>query len=242
MKRRTILALACSPSFAVAGCTTDRDRSTERDRTCTDLSIIRASADIDYWCDTGPGIHGTVSVRTGECDDEFVVEIVNEGEVIREYVVEPSPLRTSEVDITTDAAAFDYEGATVNVRGPDGELRADRELSVSSYLDTPDLSVSAADFDPETVDAGEPVTVTFGVSTFGGEAEFEAILLVDDEPVETREGSIDGGADCGGFSGPEYEFTHTFADPGEYDLAGEIAVEGSPAAGDRESIGTVTVG
>ncbi|MFC5134556.1 MULTISPECIES: hypothetical protein [Haloferacaceae] len=63
-----------------------------------------------------------------------------------------------------------------------------------------------------------------------------------DEPVETRQGSIDGGADCGGFTGSEYEFTHTFADPGEYALTGEIVVEGSPGAGDREPIGTVAVG
>ncbi|WP_281195044.1 hypothetical protein [Halorubrum sp. F4] len=242
MRRRDLLAVACSPSLAVAGCTTEQDRSTEQDRTCTDVSITHASADIDYWCDTGSGIHGVVHVYTEDCDDELTLEIVNEGEVIREFDIDPSPLGTSEVEITTDAAAFDYEGATVNVRGPDGELHADRELSVSSYLDSPDLSVAAASFEPETVAAGEPVTVTFGVSTFGGEAEFEATLLVEDEPVETREGSIDGGADCGGFSGPEYEFTHTFADPGEYDLTGEIVVEGSPGAGDREPIGTVAVG
>ncbi|WP_252699985.1 hypothetical protein [Natronosalvus vescus] len=112
---------------------------------------------------------------------------------------------------------------------------------MNHYLDNTDLDVADASLEPETVAVGESVSVTFGVATFGGEAAFTAGLLVDGEAVDTREGTIDGGADCVGFSGSEYEFTRAFDEPGEYDLAGQIEVDESLSAGDRESIGTVTV-
>lgn len=244
IKRRTILSGISTITLGVAGCLQSPRESTSNNSTseqCADVTIARASVEIEYWCDTGPGAKGSVIGLVKDCTDELTLEIRNEDRIINTYAIDPDPYGNWQVEIITDSVPDNLQEATVMVRGPDGEDYAERSLSTRSYLDSPNLSVVDGNIEPETVTVGDPVTVTFGVSTFGGGTDFTASLLVEDEPVETREGTVEGGADCGGFSGPEYEFTHMFDDPGEYELAGKITVEESPGAGDSELIGTVTV-
>lgn len=129
----------------------------------------------------------------------------------------------------------------VRIRGPEREILASEQLTVSHYLDAPTVNVWRPEFEPKTVSVSEDVTVRFSIATFGAGTAFTAILLVDGEAVETRDGRVDSGTDCQHASGPEYEFSYTFEEPGEHELAGRITVDGSSKGGHTRSIGTVTV-
>ncbi|OIB57843.1 hypothetical protein BBD46_13285 [Natrialba sp. SSL1] len=129
----------------------------------------------------------------------------------------------------------------VRIRGPGEEILASEQLTVSHYLDSPNLAIWGPEFEPETVSVGEDVTVEFSIATYGAETSFTAALLVNGEAVETRNGVVDGRPDCQHASGPEYEFSYTFEEPGEHELASRITVDSSSKGGDTNSIGTVTV-
>ncbi|ELZ06808.1 hypothetical protein [Natrialba aegyptia] len=96
-------------------------------------------------------------------------------------------------------------------------------------------------FNPSSNTRCRLVASIFSIATFGAETSSIAALLVDGEAVETRDGTVDSGPDCQHASGPEYEFSYTFEEPGEYELAGRITVDGSSRGGHTRSIGTVIV-
>jgi len=267
MDRRSLLtALAGSPLLA-AGCTADQPpddsasdgspsnqspsnesapegSSDESPSNCGAVEITEASVTVDHGCDAGELRTGTIRGRTERCSAELGLEILDDGETVDEVAVEPTDGRWSvgfgegPGQIRTVPARGDKR---LQVRGPDGEVRAEGTLAVSHYLDSPDLSVWRPQFGPETVAVGEPVTAAFSVATFGAGTSFTAALLVDDEPVDTRDGTVDEGTDCLDASGPTYEFTRAFEEPGEYALAGRVTVDGSGEGGDTESVGTVRV-
>ncbi|AHG00758.1 hypothetical protein HALLA_06080 [Halostagnicola larsenii XH-48] len=199
---------------------------------------------MEYGCDTGQIRSGSVEGQVGDCNTELSLEIVDEDETIEEVAFETNNGRWSVGfgEGPGQVRAIPSSGdKRVRIRGPDGGILASEQLTVSHYLDSPALTVWRPEFEPETVSVGEDVTVVFSIATFGAETSFTAALLVDGEPVETRDGTVDSGADCQSASGPEYEFSYTFEEPGEYELAGRITVDASAKGGDTKSIGTVTV-
>ncbi|SFS65705.1 hypothetical protein [Halostagnicola kamekurae] len=199
---------------------------------------------MEYGCGTGQIRSGSVEGQAGDCNAELILEIVDENETIEEVAFETNNGRWSvgfgegPGQVRTIPSSGDKRA---RIRGPDGEILASEKLTVSHYLDSPDIDVWRPEFDPETVTVGEDVTVVFSIATFGAETSFTAALLVDGEAVETRDGTVDSGADCQVASGPEYEFSYAFEEPGEHELAGRITVDGSSKGGHTRSIGTVTV-
>lgn len=199
---------------------------------------------MEYQCDTGEARSGSIEGRAEDCDAELTLEVLDDGEMVDDVTLEPDEQRFSVGfgEGPGQLRAIPSRGdKRVRVRGPDGETRAEATLEVAHYLDAPDLTVWQPQFEPETVSVGEPVTVTFSVATFGAGTSFTAALLVDDETVATREGTVDGGADCQNASGPSYEFDHSFEATGSYELTAELTVDGSPDGGDSRTFGTVTV-
>ncbi len=80
-------------------------------------------------------------------------------------------------------------------------------------LPPPEFEIVDATVDETTVEPGESVEVTATVTNVGGrEGEFTAELRVDGTVVESRQTTI--GAD----EEDDVTFTHTFDDPGEYDV------------------------
>lgn len=236
MKRRALLtALAGSPLLA-AGCSSNQS--------CESVSITEASVAVDYGCDAGELRTGSIEGRAEGCSMELTLEMLDDGESVEEVSFEPTDQEWSVGFgegvgwIQTIPSQGDKR---VAVRGPDDEVLAEAQLSVSHYLDEPALDVWRPQFEPETVSVGEPVTVTFSIATFGAGASFSAALLIDGEPVATRDGTVEAGIDCQRASGPAYEFTHTFDEPGTYELGGRITVDDASQGGDVRSIGTVTV-
>ncbi|MEF8814814.1 MAG: hypothetical protein V5A55_13495 [Halovenus sp.] len=226
---------------------------------------------MEYQCDTGEARTGSIEGRAEDCSTELTLEVLDDGETVDERTFEPTDgqwavgFGEGPGQIRTIPSQGDKR---VQVRGPDDEVHVEGTLDVSHYLDSPDLDVWRPQFEPRTVSVSEPVTVSFRIATFGGGTSFTASLLVDGETVDNREGTVDGGADCQDASGPEYEFTRAFDEPGdtvgckcvkifdtpgcripskcysrqyEYELAGRIIVDGHSGAGDSKSIGTVTV-
>ncbi len=235
-RRRFLAAATAGLSAGAAGCTSTGS--------CGSVEIEQAAVSVEYQCDTGEARTGSVEGRAEDCGAELTLEVLDDGELVEERSVEPTDGQWSvgfgegPGQIRTTPSQGNKR---VRVRGPDDEVRAEGTLTVSHYLDSPDLDVWRPQFEPGTVSVGEPVTVVFRVATFGGEASFTAALVVDGETVEARDGTVEGGADCQDASGPEYEFAHTFDEPGEHELAGRITVDGHAEAGDSKSVGTVTV-
>jgi hypothetical protein len=245
MKRRALLtAMTASPLVLAAGCTTnDPEDSDSSEQSCRGVEITEASVSVEYQCDTGEARTGRIEGQAEDCAGELGVEVLDDGETVDEVTVEPSGQQWSVGfgEGPGQLRSIPTQGdKQVQVRGPGDEVQAEATLTVSHYLDSPNLDVWRPEYGPETVSVGEPVTVTYSVATFGGGTAFTAALLVDDEAVATREGTVEAGADCQNASGPEYEFTHSFDDSGTYELAGRITVEGS-GGGDTKEIGTVTV-
>lgn len=240
MKRRLLLvALSTSPALFAAGCSSDTPTPS-----CGTVEITSASVTVDYGCDTGRVRTGTIEGRADNCDDELTLEIIDDGETVDDATFEPTDQQFSIGfgEGPDQLRSVPSQGnKTIQIRGPDGDVRAEETLIVSHYLDDPNLDVWDPELDRERVSVSEPVTATFSVATFGGDASFTAVLLIDDERVATREGTVDGGTDCMDASGPTYEFTHSFDEPGTYELSGRITVENASEGGDTRQIGTVTV-
>ncbi|WP_127341315.1 hypothetical protein [Halorubrum sp. 48-1-W] len=235
MRRRNLLAtLACAPAPGIAGCASDQE--------CTGVEITDGELRVDYVCDLGPSNGGGVNGRIGSCEEALTLVVVEDGEVVGGLPIQPNESGRWQVEFDEDMGLSGESGEqTVRVRDSDGNVHAEKSIPVDHYEDRPDLGVVPVSLEPETVAIGESADVSFGVETFGGDAEFTAELLVNDTSVETREGSIDGGVDCEGFSGPEFEFSRTFEKAGEYLIAGRIEAESHPEAGDSQDVGTVTV-
>lgn len=219
MNRRSLLAaLSSSPLVLAAGCTSDDTESSDTSATpdtstqsCSVVEITEASVSVEYQCDTGEARTGSIEGRAESCNADLTLEILDDGETVGDVTFEPTEQQFSvgfgegPGQIRTIPSRGDKR---VRIRGPDGESRAETVLTVSHYLDEPDLDVWRPQVDAETVSVSDPVTVTFGVATFGAGTSFTATLLIDSETVETREGTVEEGTDCQDASGPEYEFTH----------------------------------
>lgn len=253
MKRRFLLIALSGPSLLLAaGCTsndTGRSNASASDTSDTStqscgVAITEASVSVEYHCDTGEARTGHIEGRAQNCNTDLTLEILDDGEIVDEVTFEPTETRFSvgfgegPGQLRSIPSRGDKH---VRIRSPDAEVHAESTLAVSHYLDSPSLDVWRPQFEPETVSVGEPVTVTFSVATFGAGTSFTASLLIDDETIETRDGTVDEGTDCQTASGPEYEFIHTFNESGTYELTGRITIDGSSQGGDIESIGTVTV-
>lgn len=252
MKRRALLAVvASSPPVFAAGCLSDDAESSDASdppgsssQPCDSVEITQATVTVEYHCGAGEARSGSVEGRAEDCDAELTLEILDDGET-----VDDASMGADEQQFSVgfgegpgQLRAIPSRGdERVRVRGPDGETRAEATLEVEHYLDAPALTVWQPQFEPETVSVGEPVTVTFSVATFGAGTSFTAALLVDGETVATREGTVDGGADCQTASGPSYEFSHAFDAAGSYELTVELTVDGSLDGGNSRTFGTVTV-
>ncbi|WP_238717479.1 cupredoxin domain-containing protein [Natronorubrum halophilum] len=245
MRKRAFLATFTGSALLLsAGCLSNSSQS----QACDTVEITRASVSVEYGCGAGPIRTGSIEGQAEDCNAELILEIVDE-EIIEEVTFETNNGRWS-VDFGEGPGGEGPEHVRtipgpgdkrVRIRGPDREILASEQLTVSHYLDSPTLDVWRPEFEPETVSVGEDVTVVFSIATFGAETSFTAALLVDGEAIETRDGTVDSGTDCQYASGPEYEFSYTFEEPGEHELAGRITVDGSSMGGDTRSIGTVTV-
>lgn len=241
MGRRDFLTTVTGSALLLsAGCISNSSRS----QACDAVEITRASVSVEYGCDTGQIRSGSVEGQAGDCNAELSLELVDEDETIEEVTFETNNGRWSvgfgegPGQVRTIPSQGDKR---VRIRGPDRGILASEQLSVSHYLDSPALNVWRSEFEPETVPVGEDVTVVFSIATLGAETSFTAALLVDGEAVETRDGTVDSGADCQHASGPEYEFNYTIEEPGEHELAGRITVDDSSKEPVTRSIGTVTV-
>ncbi|AFO58016.1 hypothetical protein [Natrinema sp. J7-2] len=251
MERRDLLTTVTGSALLLsAGClsnssqTRASDADSSQSRVCDAVEITRASVSVDFGCGAGPLRSGSVEGQAGDCNEELILEMVDEDETIEEVPFETNNSRWSvgfgegPGQVRTIPSPGDKR---VRIRGPEREILASEQLTVSHYLDAPTVNVWRPEFEPKTVSVSEDVTVRFSIATFGAGTAFTAILLVDGEAVETRDGRVDSGTDCQHASGPEYEFSYTFEEPGEHELAGRITVDGSSKGGHTRSIGTVTV-
>lgn len=206
---------------------------------CSDVSIDAAYVQVEYWCDYGANAT-TLRIRgdAENCPGELAVEIVTDGEVRRSVPLDGG----GSWAIPSNSEGFTMSGpARVRVRGPDDEVRAEEAIEIDHYLDEPDVSIRGArsSTERETV-VGEPATVDVEIANGGAGAEYVASLLVDGEPVDRREGTVENGPGCGR-SWPEHSFTHEFDEPGEYELAIRLELPGADSTADEQSAGTVTV-
>lgn len=238
-----LLSAGCISNSSQSQDPSDSSSSTAT-HSCDGVEITQASVSVEPGCDGGPRRTGSVEGQAGDCNAELILEIVDEDETIEEVTFDTDNGRWSVGFGEGPGQVWTIPGPgdkRVRVRGPDREILASEQLTVSHYLDSPDLAVWRSEFEPETVSVGEDVTVVFSIATIGAETSFTAALLIDGEAVETRDGTVDSGPDCQHASGPEYEFSYTFEEPGEHELAGRITVDGSSKGGHTRSIGTVTV-
>lgn len=229
--RRELLAgLVGSPLAAGAGCT-------GRDNGCDDVSITRAETTVRFWC--GAGDEATqvdIGGNAENCSKTLTVEAVKDGDVKRSVNVEGGGSWSApKMGVTI------REPALIRVRSPNGDLLAERELSVDHYLDEPDLDVWVRpDGFEDEARVGEPVFVHIGVGNEGAATEYYVSLLVDGEEVERRGGGVREGGECTP-SRPEHTFLPEFDEPGAYDLAVYVEAAGSEEDTARTSVGTVTV-
>lgn len=251
MKRRSLLsALSGSTLLLSAGCTSTNESSDPSDsadtspESCGAVEVTEATVAVDYQCDTGETRTGRIEGQVESCKTELTLELLDGDETVEEIPVEPTEGRFSVGfgEGPGQLRSIPSRGdKRVLIRGPSDEIRAEATLAVSHYLDSPDLDIWRPQFEPETVSVGDSVTVSFGVATFGAGTSFTAALLIDDERVATRDGTVAAGMDCQDASGPTYEFTHAFDESGTHELTARLTVDGDSSGGDIESLGTVTV-
>lgn len=244
MNRRALLAsLTSAPLFVGAGCTS----SSPSNQSCGSVSISRASVEVDYECDYGTRVDGKILVRSGDCETNLTLELLDDGDVIRSVDIESDgELWSSSFGSETPGPDLGTVGPgdkKIQVRGPDGDVLATDTLRVDHYKDDLAVEVRDTDFQPETVVVGEPVTVSFTVLMVGsgGGGRYTARLFVGDTVVERRNGSVEGGECEYGREGTAFEATHTFEKPGEYELTVEVIAEDATEPWFSRPIGTVTV-
>ncbi|MEF8902219.1 MAG: hypothetical protein V5A25_13520, partial [Halovenus sp.] len=151
MHRRRFLAVATAGlSAGAAGCTSTGS--------CGAVEIEQAAVSVEYQCDTGEARTGVVEGRADDCSSELTLEIRDDGELVEERSFEPTDGQWSvgfgegPGQLRTIPSQGDKR---VQVRGPDGEVRAEETLEVSHYLDSPDLDVWRPQFEPRTVSVSE---------------------------------------------------------------------------------------
>lgn len=231
--RRRIIHLGGTALFVgAAGCT---DRGGNEDGTDTSrppLTVTKATTrEAAIYPDETLEITGTVE-NGGDRAGTFYAELRIDGVIVD---TEEVAIAAGDTEPVTFTHAFDEPGEyEVSINDvPAGTVRVERPPAEFEIVDTA--------IGRTTVGVGEEVGVRTTIGNVGGrEGIVTAELQVDGLSVETREISIDAGAE------KVATFTHAFDGPGRYEVsvnaeASADASGGRTASGNETTVATVSV-